>query len=363
MSGPEPAAPGQPPEARSPEAEPAEPAAATEAERGAEAPARAGTHAERLLSQDEIDNLLGLRADPARLRNSGILSIINPNDITYERLPMLEVVFDRLERIMTSSIRNLTAQNVDISLSAVTAQRFGDYLNSIPLPAMIAVVKAVEWDNYALITLDGNLVYAMVEVLLGGRSGPSAFRSEGRPYTTIEIGLVERVVKIILSDLAQAFAPVTTAQFRLERIETNPRFAAIARPGNACVVFKLAMSLEDRGGTVEFLLPYATLEPVRDLLLQMFMGEKFGRDPIWEDHFARKVAVTDVELEAVLEELTLPLDEVIDFAIGTVLPLNVGPLDLVTLRCGHVPMLRGRLGRSGDKIAVAIEERLSDHRE
>ena len=43
--------------------------------------------------------------------------------------------------------------------------------------------------------------------------------------------------------------------------------------------------MEDRGGRLELLLPYATLEPVRELLLQMFMGEKFGRDssgkPTW----------------------------------------------------------------------------------
>ena len=69
--------------------------------------------------------------------------------------------------------------------------------------------------------------------------------------------------------------------------------------------FKLRIDLEDRGGTIEFLIPYATLEPARDLLLQMFMGEKFGRDSIWENHLAREIWVTDVELEAVLEEQTV----------------------------------------------------------
>src|SRR3954470_3050697 len=82
-----------------------------------------------------------------------------PWDITYERLPMLEIVFDRLERMLTTSVRNFTSENVDIDLETITAQRFGDYLNSVPLPAMLAVFRAVEWDNFGLVTVDSPLIY------------------------------------------------------------------------------------------------------------------------------------------------------------------------------------------------------------
>ena len=57
----------------------------------------------------------------------------------------------------------------------------------------------------------------------------------------------------------------------------------------------------DRGGQIEIMLPYATLEPIRELLLQMFVGEKFGQDAIWETHLANVLWNTDLELEAVLE--------------------------------------------------------------
>jgi len=312
--------------------------------------------AARLLDQDEIDRLLGVeRAAAAERRpDRGILAIVNPGDVTYERLPMLEVVFDRLERIMTSTVRNFCSQSVDIGLTSVSAQRFGEYLEAVPLPAMIAVVRAVEWDNYLIVTIDQSLIYAIVDVLLGARAMAGG-RSDSRPFTTIECALVERVMKLALADLALAFQPLTAVQFRLERLETNPRFAAIARASNACAVFKLAMSFEDRGGTLEFLLPHATLEPVRMLLLQQFMGEKFGRDPIWESHLAGCVWQTGVELEAVLEEQTLPLSTVMALEVGSVLHLDAGPETPVILRCGPAALLRGRLGRLGDRLAVAIE--------
>ncbi len=101
--------------------------------------------------------------------------------VSYERLPMLEIVFDRLIRLMTTTLRNFTSDNVEVSLDRITSVRFGDYLNSIPLPSMLAVFKAEEWDNYGLCTLDSNLIYSIIDVLLGGRRGHSAVYVEGRP--------------------------------------------------------------------------------------------------------------------------------------------------------------------------------------
>ena len=295
----------------------------------------------------------GRRRDPERI---GIMSLVQSRDITYERLPMLEVVFDRLERMLTTSVRNFTSENVDISLENITAQRFSDYMNTVSTPAMIAIFKAVQWDNYGLLTIDSAMIYSIVDVLLGGRRGTAPMRIEGRPYTTIEASLVERLVRLILDDLGQAFAPITPVTFRFERMETNPRFAAIARPGNGCIVFRLRVDLEDRGGTVEFLIPYATLEPARDLLLQMFMGEKFGRDSIWENHLANEIWVTGVELRAVLEEQTVSLSDILRLEVGSTLRLSAGTDPQVLLRCGQVAMARGRIGRAGDRLVIKVED-------
>src|SRR4030095_6097249 len=187
--------------------------------------------AERILNQEEIDNLLGFSLSDLTLSdNSGIRAIINSAMVSYERLPMLEIVFDRLGRLMTTSLRTFPPDNVEVSLDNISSIRFGDYLNSIPLPAILAVFRAEELDNYGLLTVDSNLIYSIVDVLLGGRRGTAAMRIEGRPYTTIERVLVQRMVEVILQDAKSAFEPLTPVTFTLDRLETNPRLAAIARP-------------------------------------------------------------------------------------------------------------------------------------
>jgi flagellar motor switch protein FliM len=315
---------------------------------------------ERILNQDEIDSLLGFDlSDDDGSERTGIRAIINSALVSYERLPMLEIVFDRLVRLMTTSLRNFTSDNVEVSLDNISSIRFGDYLNSIPLPAILAVFRAEELDNYGLLTVDSNLIYSIVDVLLGGRRGTAAMRIEGRPYTTIERVLVQRMVEVVLGDAKAAFEPLTPVNFNLDRLETNPRFAAIARPANAAILVKLRIDMEDRGGRIELLLPYATLEPIRKMLLQQFMGEKFGRDNIWESHLATELWTTQMEVRAVLDEQQIPLSKVLNFKVGDTLMLNTPADGEIQLRAGSVHLTGGRMGRRNHHIAVRVDAPLS----
>ncbi len=319
-----------------------------------------GAPVERVLNQDEIDSLLGfeLHEDDAAA-NTGVRAIINSALVSYERLPMLEIVFDRLVRLLTTSLRNFTSDNVEVSLDNISSIRFGDYLNSIPMPAILAVFRAEELDNYGLLTVDSNLIYSIVDVLLGGRRGAAAMRIEGRPYTTIERMLVQRLVEVVLADCQGAFEPLTKVAFRLDRLETNPRFAAIGRPANAAILVKLRIDMEDRGGRIELLLPYATLEPIRNMLLQQFMGEKFGRDHIWESHLATELWTTQVEVRAVLDEQQMDLRRVLALQVGDTVMLNATADSAVQLRAGPVQLTEGRMGRRNQNIAVRVDAPLN----
>ncbi len=310
----------------------------------------------RALSQDEIDSLLGFSDSSGPKQGlTGIEAIIESGMVSYERLPMLEIVFDRLVRILSTSLRNFTSDNVEIAIDTISSVRFGDYLNSIPLPAMMTVFKVEEWDNYGLITIDSSLIYAVVDVLLGGRRGTATMRIEGRPYTTIERELIAKMINVVLSDLAVAFEPLSSVTMRFERLETNPRFATIARPANAAIVTKLRIDMEDRGGRLDLLLPYASLEPVREVLLQMFMGEKFGRDSIWENHLATELWFTDVKLKAVLDEIDTPLEEVMNWKKGSFFPLKITPDSDIKLVCGDVPLFKGKMGNQNNNMAIRID--------
>lgn len=323
-----------------------------------------GEEPARVLNQDEIDLLLGFDGGAAGGdRNSGIFAILDRSMMAYEKLPMLEVVFDRLVRMLSSSLRNFTSDAVDVSIDSMVSMRFDDYLNSIPLPAMLVIFRAVEWENFGIITIDSQQIYSTVDVLLGGRRTPSGQRVEGRPYTTIEQDIVKKMADLVLADMSASFDPLSPVAFAFDRVETNPRFAQIARPNSAVLLIRMRVDMEGRGGIIEILLPHATLEPIRDLLLQSFMGEKYGQDSVWERHLGREVGQTKVDLEAVLDERKISLGEVVDLKIGSTILLDVTPEDPVRVKCGGVPLTTAQVGRIGDKIAIAINENIRDFRE
>src|SRR3569623_1356663 len=198
----------------------------------------------------------------------------------------------------------------------------------------------------------------MIDVLLGGRRGASSRRIEGRPYTTIETSLVKRMIEVVLADAERAFKPLSPVKFNIDRLETNPRFAALSRPANAAILVRLRIDMEDRGGNIELLLPYATIEPIRATLLQMFMGEKFGRDQIWEGHLATEIGQAEIGVDAVLYEEHLPLRRMMKLKVGDTLMLELKPDATVKLRCGDVTLTEGRMGKVGDRIAVRVTKNL-----
>jgi flagellar motor switch protein FliM len=86
------------------------------------------------------------------------------------------------------------------------------------------------------------------------------------------------------------------------------------------------------------------------------MGDKFGRDSIWETHWAREMLSTDTELEVSLGEQVMSLNEIMNLKVGSTLKLRTRPEDPLTLYAGDVALLRGRVGRIGDKMAIRIDE-------
>lgn len=313
------------------------------------------------LNQDQIDDLLGFaKTTDTKAETTGIRAMLDKALMTYQRLPMLEIVFDRFAVALSTSLRNLTAENVDVDIRNITSMRYGDYIDAVPIPAIIATFKVIEWENYGLINADGSLVYSLVDVLFGGRKVQRPIRFEGRPFSQIEQYVMRKLVEVVLQDLGSAFEPLSLATFLPEKMETNPRFVSITRPGDAVILLELRVDMEERGGKLEILIPYSTLEPIRDLLLQVFMGEKFGKDSNWEIHLQTELNDTEVELEAVLPHKILSLGQVSKLDIGSTIVLDVKHDHDVILKCADVKILQGKLGKHADNIAIKVSKILNN---
>lgn len=310
--------------------------------------------ANETFDQASIDALFGIESAPRPARRTGLRALIEADVAHHERLPMLEIVCERMVRTFGTSMRNLTSDSLDVHTEQVRTSRFADFMNHLPLPAMIGVFRAKQWGNYGLMTVDSSLVYAVVDSLLGGRRVTQQLRIDGRAFTAIETHLVGRMIQQTLDDFAYSFAAIEPVDFQLERVEVTPRFAAIAAPTNLTAVASFRIDMEGRGGRFNLVLPFATLEPVREKLLQRFVGEKLGRDTMWEAHMADQLLRTEVQVEAVLGEKEMRVDEYLALAAGRTISLDRAPDSDVVLECGGVPLAAGRIGTHSALAAVQL---------
>jgi flagellar motor switch protein FliM len=308
-----------------------------------------------VLSQDEIDSLLGF-GDAKEVPTSGIRAIIERSSDNYEKFPMLEVIFDRFSRSVSTSLRSLTGENADITIENITSIRFEDYLNSVQLPTLMSIFQAVEWENFGLMTIESSLTYKLIDILLGGGKSHAAFRVEGRPFTAIEQDIIKNFSRVIFEDLTNSFTPITSVNFKLDRLENNPRFATITRPANPIVLISARIEFEGHGGKVDIIFPYSTLEPVKDLLMQMFAGESFGADISWETYLSNELKNTKVNLQTTLSPKNITLKDLAALKVGSTLIMNNKPTDDIPVTCNGVKLFSGRLGAIGDKVAICATD-------
>jgi len=312
----------------------------------------------RGLDQNDIDSLFGdAGADSTGEQKRRGFEALVTNVVTgIDRMPMLNIMADRLAQFMTVSLRGFTGDNADVSIDRVQACRLKDFLDSVSVPAMIAVLRVEPWEGYCLAALDPRLITAAMDVLLGGRRNRGA-PIEGRPYTLIERGFVERLSHdVIAADLKQAFEIIGDVDFVLERLETTPSYAAVTKLSAAAIMFRAEVSMDGRGGHIDFLIPYSTFDPVRELLLEEFIGKKQGGDPAWRAHLSSVLPTADVELRAVIEERPISTAEVMNWRVGSRLMLECRQGEPIDVFCNDLLVFRGALAEKEGRLALRVTE-------
>lgn len=290
---------------------------------------------------------------------SGISVLLDKNLSSMTRLPILEVILDGFNRMFSNSLRGYLSYTADVEIESVKSIRFGEYIDSLPVPTMIAPFKALEWDNYGLLVLDTLFIYSIIDILFGGRKITPSLKVDGRPFTSIERGIVQVVSEMFLSDLSSAFEAVTPVNFQVDRLESNPKFASISRPEDVVVCAKLSVRMESRQGRIDLVLPYATIEPVKKILVKSFIGEKGARDPVWIRHMEDEIVSCPVEIEAIMNGITITMKSINELVVGNTIVLEREPEDDIYLSINDTKITTGKLGKVGDNVAIMLSQHIN----
>lgn len=309
------------------------------------------------LSDEEIAALLNggpAAEEPAKTAVEAVMAGSIVSQVSPQKLALIS---DRLRSRLTISLRKLVADNVDIT-DRVEILRYGDYINRVPLPVIIGVAEAREWNGSLMVLVDAALVHNLVELLMGGRRHDGGAKLDQRQFTAIEHKMIERTIQIVLDDLGAVFSALSDVTFTVKATEVNPRFVGLARESDVVVQMRHKIQIERRSGIIDIVLPRATLEPVREQLSQQRHGERGTADARWEERLRSQLVTTPVEVVALLPARPRTLGEVLAWRVGSHLALDATPETLVDVVYGGMAAWKALTGQKAGRVAVCLEQKI-----
>ncbi|WP_406667017.1 flagellar motor switch protein FliM [Gallaecimonas sp. GXIMD1310] len=314
-----------------------------------------------LLSQDEIDALLhgvdDVDEDAEQDVPQGIAQydFSSQDRIVRGRMPTLEIVNERFARHMRISLFNMMRHTAEVSINGIQTMKFGEYIHTLFVPTSLNMVRFRPLKGTALITLEARLVFILVDNFFGG-DGRFHAKIEGREFTPTERRIVQMLLKLVFEDYTEAWAPVMDVGFEYLDSEVNPAMANIVSPTEVIVVSSFHIELEGGGGDFHIAMPYSMLEPIRELLDAGVQSDKEDTDHRWSKALRDEMMDVPVNLRAKLLETEMTLRKMMNLKAGDIIPVEMP--ETLTLYVEDLPTYHGKLGRSGDNVAVKITEKL-----
>lgn len=332
----------------------------------------------QVLSQSEVDALLnavadgsvdGAGADGGAATGGGgaswgegtpqdspevtLYDLTNQDRVIRGRMPTLDIIYERFIRIFRMSLSNALRKIATISIISTDLLKFGEFVNTLPIPSCMCILRFESLRGPALLVFESKLAYALVDSFFGGTDRPYT-KVEGKEFTRIELSIMRKVMDIAIKDLEEAWSPVHKVDIAFIRTEVNPQFVGVVPPSDVIICTTFEIELENASGTVALVIPYATVEPIKNKLNASFQTELERVDKEWTNKVEEHLRNTETTVLVNLGMASITVGDLVNLNIGDIIPLSQdadGELDILI---EGTPKFKCLLGVSRGNRAVQI---------
>ncbi len=320
----------------------------------------------QVLSQDEIDALLkgiaegDVGLEPEQENANGSLEV-RPFDLARmartkkEDLPTLQFVYDRFGKALTSALTLFIEREVEVVAGKVQNTEYRELTKNLPLPTNLNLVTTENLRGFLILIFDPKLIFSVLETIFGG-SRLSAPKIEGREFTRIELKVVKKLMDVVLLELEKAWSPVYELRCKYSRSEMNPNYLAVVAPEETVSLCEFTVTVDDVSSWMKVCVPYAILEPVKNLLLLAPSREDKEIKQRWDRQLKNRILEVPLELTALLGRKRMSLHEFVSLKEGSVILVDRHVNDPMPLEINNKTRLKGKLGLFKGNKAVKVEE-------
>ena len=319
---------------------------------------------QQILSQDEVDALLqGITGESQKLEQEEVeegairnYNLASQERIVRGRMPTMEIINERFARNIRLGVFNFIRKSPEISIGSIKVQKYSAFLREIVVPTNFNIVSVRPLRGSGLIVCDPALVFAVIDALFGG-AGRFPTRIEGREFSATEHRIIGRLVDVIITEYRKAWAGIYPLELEYQRSEMQPQFANIATPGEVVVATSFTLEIGDTSGTIHFCIPYATLEPIRDVLYSSAQGDEAEPDRRWVTLMKQQLQAASVELVAELGHAPATVEQLLSLKAGDFIELDLQ--QAIQAKVSGVPVFDCHYGISNGKYALKVNQLLT----
>ena len=318
----------------------------------------------QVLSQDEVDALLqgitgeSQKTDEEKVAAGGTrdYDLANQERIVRGRMPTMEIVNERFARNIRIGLFNLIRKNPEVSINGIKVQKYSDFLRDIVVPTNFNIMSVRPLRGSGLVVCEPTLVFGVIDSLFGG-NGKFQTRIEGRDFSPTEQRIIQRLVDVITAEYKKAWQGIYPLELEYQRSEMLAQFANIASPSEVVVATSFTLEIGDNSGTIHFCIPYATLEPIRDILYSTAQGDSNEPDRRWVKLLKEQIQPAEVELVATLAEAPATVAQLLALEPGDFFELELKPI--IQAKVSGVPLFDCHYGLSNGKYALKVDQLLT----
>jgi len=315
------------------------------------------------LSQDEVDALLkGVNGDDDASGSDEPEGDVRPYNLAKQerivrgRMPTLEILNERFARYLRIGLFNFMRKSPEISVGPLKVCKYSEFVRNLVVPTNLNIVHAKPLRGSSLVIFEPTLVFTVVDNLFGGDSRFHT-RIEGRDFTQTEQRIIQRMLEVVLDGYTRAWKPVHPLNFEYVRSEMHTQFANIATPSEIVVTTSFSVELGSAGGDIHICIPYATLEPIRDILYSSTQADNSEPDTRWMRMLTKQVQFAEVDLIAQLARTELTFNEILNMRAGDIIDLDLKPT--LTAEVDGVPIFECRYGVLNGQYSIKVDKILS----
>ncbi|HLE10084.1 MAG: flagellar motor switch protein FliM [Bdellovibrionales bacterium RIFOXYD12_FULL_39_22] len=334
----------------------------------------------QVLSQDEVDALLNAVNDSDSSSGGGSsggfdkddfdageegdeniqsYDLTNQDRVIRGRMPILEIIYERFIRSFRVSLSNSLRKISTISMISTDLLKFGEFVNTLPIPSCMCIMRFNELRGPALLVFESKLAYAIIDSYFGGTDRPFT-KIEGKEFTQIELSFMKKVMDMAIGDLEEAWAPVHRIDAQYLRTEINPQFVGVVPPSDVIIATTLEIEFEAASGTIMIVVPYSTIEPIKQKLSSSFQTDNEMADTIWTQAMNAHIVDTKATIVVKLGESEMTVGDLLNLNVGDVIPLNQEASGEVSLTVEGIDKMKCLMGVYKGNRAVQVTQLLAN---